>query len=115
MREFVVKRIYDEVVSGDGYRVLADRLWPRGVSRARAGIDLWAKEVTPSAGLRRAFHRAQISFGEFETRYRAELAASGAAAELIARLPPGRITLLTAVKDQEHSHLPVLLAALREQ
>ena len=106
-------RVYD--ASRGGYRVLADRLWPRGVAKADARIDLWAKDAAPSDRLRRWFHAdPDARFAEFKKRYRAELAASKALTPLRAALRgKGAITLVTAAKDPERSHIPVILAALK--
>lgn len=113
-----VKRVYDEPEAGDGRRVLVDRLWPRGVSKEAAHIDEWAKEVTPSTDLRKWYHAdPQTRRAEFERKYRSELAADDAR-EGLARLreaaAAGPLTLITATKDPEHSHVPVLLAELGE-
>ena len=72
-----LKRAYDPAEPGDGYRVLVDRLWPRGVSKERARLDEWARELAPSAELRTWFGHDPERFAEFERRYRAELAAHG--------------------------------------
>lgn len=112
MTTFAIKRIYDGP-GDDGLRVLVDRLWPRGVRKEDARIDRWAKQATPTSELRKAFHGGDLSADEFAERYRGELAESGAAEDLAADLPD-RVTLVTAVKDPEHSHVPVLLAELRE-
>ncbi len=116
--EYRVKRVYDEAEEGDGRRVLVDRLWPRGVSKESAHIDEWAKEVTPSNDLRKWYHAApQTRRAEFERRYRSELAADDAR-EGLSRLrtaaAAGPLTLITATKDPEHSHVPVLLEELGE-
>lgn len=116
---FRIKRAYDPPEPDDGYRVLVDRLWPRGVAKTEARIDEWPREVTPSADLRRWFHQDPESRrAEFTERYRDELAAP-AARETLDRLrglardrPP--VTLVTAVKDPAHSHVPVLVAQLCE-
>ncbi|UGT38733.1 DUF488 family protein [Nocardia yamanashiensis] len=113
-----VKRVYDEAEAADGLRVLVDRLWPRGVSKETAHIDEWAKAVTPSGELRKWYHAdPQTRRAEFERKYRSELAADDAR-EGLARLreqaAAGPLTLITATKDPEHSHVPVLLAELGE-
>ncbi|QLY32718.1 DUF488 domain-containing protein [Nocardia huaxiensis] len=113
-----VKRVYDAPDAADGRRVLVDRLWPRGISKTAAHIDEWAKDVTPSTELRKWMHEDPDSRRvEFERRYRAEL--SGRAqqeglARLRAEAAEGPLTLITAVKDEQHSHLPTLLAELGE-
>lgn len=113
MTEIHLKRIYDDPDDADGHRILADRLWPRGLRKADAAIDQWAKEATPSSELRSDFHHEKVDAKTFAQRYQAELDASGAAQELAADLPRV-LTLLTAAKDPEHGHLPVLREALQQ-
>lgn len=109
-----IKRVYDEPASGDGYRVLVDRLWPRGLSKERADVDLWAKEVAPSDGLRRAFHHEGMTWPDFESAYRAELAANPAVGTLRAELSAHDVvTLLYATHDDAHNHAVLLREALQ--
>ena len=68
-----VKRVYEDVSAADGYRVLVDRLWPRGLSKERAHVDLWLKEVGPSRELRQAFHGGKLAFDSFRQSYEEEL------------------------------------------
>jgi uncharacterized protein YeaO (DUF488 family) len=109
-----VRRVYDPEEDGDGTRVLVDRLWPRGVSKDRAAIDKWLKDVTPSDELRTWYHedRSGTRYDEFVDRYRAELADpvhAAAVDELMSLVREGGpVTLVTAVKDVPHSHVPVL-------
>ncbi|MFC9893006.1 DUF488 domain-containing protein [Nocardia sp. NPDC127579] len=114
---FAVKRAYDGPDEGDGYRVLVDRLWPRGVSKEEARIDEWAKDVTPSGALRTWFHHDPgANFDEFVRRYEAELAGDAQRQALTKLRDEGkqrRVTLVTAAKDPAHSHVAVLLAHLR--
>lgn len=117
MGEFRTKRIYDDPSDDDGRRVLVDRLWPRGISKDRARIDLWDKEITPSNDLRSWFHHdSAADFTEFARRYEAELSGDAQRRglrelrELAAERP---VTLVTAAKDPEHSHVAVLLDHLR--
>ncbi len=111
------KRAYDTPDPSDGQRVLADRLWPRGLAKIKAHIDFWAKDVTPSTPLRQWFHQHPEQFDEFRQRYLAELAALDAdhnatLSELRTRLSDGPVTLLTAAHRLEdgdaHTHLHVL-------
>lgn len=117
---FRVRRVYDPPEADDGVRVLVDRLWPRGVSKERAAVDEWCKELTPSNELRTWYHGHPDRFDDFAERYRAELAgpASDPAARRLRELRElargSRVTLLTAVKDPDHSHVPVLLGCLTE-
>ncbi|HEY5833348.1 DUF488 domain-containing protein [Streptomyces sp.] len=112
---FRVRRVYDPPEPADGVRVLADRLWPRGLSKERAAIDEWPKELTPTGELR-AFHHAHPERqAEFEQRYQAELSApehADAVRRLRELAAAGPVTLLTAVKDPDRSHVRVLLARL---
>ncbi|MEU1465718.1 DUF488 family protein [Streptomyces sp. NPDC005727] len=111
-----VRRIYEPPEADDGLRVLVDRLWPRGVSKDEAQVDEWLKGLTPSNELRKWFHGGEGSFEEFRGRYEAELAAPEAA-ELMDGLRKsvreGRVTLLTASKAPEQSHVSVLVGLLR--
>jgi uncharacterized protein YeaO (DUF488 family) len=106
-----VRRIYEAPGTDDGYRVLVDRLWPRGVKKAEAAIDDWARDVAPSADLRRWYGHQPERFDEFGRRYRAELATAPAAAVvagLVSRLRHGPVTLLTATREIERSGAAVL-------
>jgi uncharacterized protein YeaO (DUF488 family) len=111
----VVKRAYDEPEPADGTRVLVDRLWPRGLSRDRAALHDWLREVAPSDGLRRWYGHDPDRFAEFADRYRAELADT-AHAEPLDRLRAygraGPVTLLTATRDLALSHATVLATLL---
>lgn len=103
-----IKRIYEPAAASDGVRVLADRLWPRGVSKEGAKIDVWAKELSPSDELRKWFHKDKENrYKEFTAKYKKELVGKKVAArELLGKYK--KITLVTAVKDVEHSHIPTL-------
>ncbi|MDE1941107.1 MAG: DUF488 family protein [Patescibacteria group bacterium] len=106
---FPVKRAYDPAARSDGTRILVDRLWPRGVSKARARIGLWLKEAAPSSALRKWFHDdPEERWPEFASRYRKELAKNRKAIRASLAPVKGKATLVTAVKDIEHSHIPVL-------
>lgn len=112
---FFIKRIYEPPAASDGLRVLVDRLWPRGVSKADARLDLWLKEVAPSTALRRWLHSDPSRWQEFAKRYEQELAQQPEAlAQLRRTAQRGAVTLLSAVKDIPHSHVPVLLAHLQD-
>jgi uncharacterized protein YeaO (DUF488 family) len=114
MTEIRLKRAYEPPDARDGKRVLVDRLWPRGLPRSAAAIDLWLKEAAPSNELRRWFGHDPAKWAEFRKRYAGELEESDALAELrqMARSEP-RITLLFAAKDVEHNNAVVLRDALR--
>ncbi|MHC2999861.1 DUF488 domain-containing protein [Microbacterium sp. HJ5] len=108
-----LKRVYDDPSPGDGFRVLVDRLWPRGVSKERAAVQAWAKEVAPSTGLRQAFHRDGLPWDEFERSYRAELAENPALDALRAELARHPVsTLLYGAQDPDRNHAVVLLDEL---
>lgn len=111
-----LKRVYDEPAPDDGTRVLIDRLWPRGISKERAHIDLWLKEIAPSPELRTWFGHDPEKFAEFRRRYEAELA-SGTAHETLTRLRElaqnGPITLIFAARDVEHANARVLQDLLK--
>jgi len=109
------KRAYDSPEAGDGYRVLIDRLWPRGVKRDALRLDEWAGELSPSDELRRWFGHDPERFGEFRARYREELAAHGDKVdELRNRAREGAVTIVYAARDREHSNAAVLAELLRE-
>lgn len=112
-----VRRAYDPPEATDGTRVLVDRLWPRGLSRERARLDEWCKEVAPSDSLRRWYRHEPDRWEEFDRRYRAELTRPEAAEALehlreLARRGP--LTLLTASRRADISDAAVLAALLRE-
>ncbi|WP_019929361.1 DUF488 domain-containing protein [Nocardia sp. BMG111209] len=113
---FRVTRIYEAPDPADGTRILVDRLWPRGVSKQQAHVDEWARDVTPSTELRRWLHGdPEHRQREFERRYRDELGGEQqqrALTRLRELANEGAVTLVTAVKDTAHSHIPVLLEQL---
>ncbi|GES33732.1 hypothetical protein San01_62200 [Streptomyces angustmyceticus] len=112
-----VRRVYETPEPADGARVLVDRLWPRGLSKADARLTEWCKDVAPSSELRRWFHHEGPKFAEFAERYREELAREAARPALEGlreRAGQGPLTLLTAAKDVSVSHVNVLIEVLRE-
>ena len=111
MAEFVTKRIYELASSDDGYRVLVDRLWPRGVSKEKAVLDEWAKDIAPSTELRKWFAHDPAKYPEFRRRYLEELRGpdhADALADLRQRAAAGPLTLLTAAKRSDISEATVL-------
>ena len=110
------RRAYDSASPDDGFRVLVDRLWPRGVSKERAAIDLWAKDVAPTTELRREWHAPGADFDTSAQHYRAQLETESAEA-LAALVEQLRghpvVTLVYAVSDTEHNHALVLEGVLR--
>jgi uncharacterized protein YeaO (DUF488 family) len=111
-----IRRIYEDPSPGDGHRVLIDRLWPRGVSRERARIDEWARELAPSDELRRWFAHEPAKFEAFRDRYRGELADQrDRLLELARRAESGPVTIVYAARDQHHNNARVLAELLRER
>jgi uncharacterized protein YeaO (DUF488 family) len=109
------KRIYDPPDDGDGYRILIDHIWPRGVSRDRACLDEWARELAPSAQLRKWFDHRPDRFAEFRARYRDELIAhADRVDELRRRGTDSRLTILYAARDREHNNAVVVTELLRD-
>lgn len=109
-----MKRVYEPADDGDGHRVLVDRLWPRGVSRSRAALDAWARELAPSAELRRWFGHDPARFAEFRRRYVEELRQQRPrVAELRRMARGGPVTLVHAARDTEHNGAVVLAEVLR--
>lgn len=109
-----LKRAYEPPTPSDGYRVLIDRLWPRGVRREGARLDEWARELAPSAELRRWFGHDPERFDEFRRRYTVELAGQDEKLrELRRRARSGRLTLVYAAHDTEHNDAVVLAEILR--
>ena len=106
-----LKRAYEEPAASDGTRVLVERLWPRGISKERAHIDLWLKEVAPSAELRKWYSHDVQKFQEFRHRYEAELqsdTAQKALTKLREIAKQGQLTLIFATRDPEHSSAAIL-------
>jgi uncharacterized protein YeaO (DUF488 family) len=109
--QVAVKRVYEKAARGDGARVLVDRLWPRGVSKARAAVDAWMRDLAPSDELRRWFHARPEAWPAFRKRYLKELADPGAEQVLdqLYRMARRRkLTLLFASKNERHNNAIVL-------
>lgn len=108
-----IKRVYDDAAPADGFRVLVDRLWPRGVSRDRARLDAWARDIAPSTALRKWYKHDPERWDEFKRRYRAELAGNPGLDELreLLRGQPV-VTLLYGARTGELNHAVVLREAL---
>ncbi|KDE54972.1 DUF488 domain-containing protein [Methanoculleus sp. MH98A] len=111
-----IKRIYKEPSKDDGTRVLVDRIWPRGISKEKASLDRWEKDLAPSSELRRWFGHDPAKWEEFLRRYRAELKGKE---EELARLRQeageGTVTLLYAAKDEEHNNAVALKRYIEEE
>jgi uncharacterized protein YeaO (DUF488 family) len=116
MATLSIKRIYEPAADSDGYRVLVDRLWPRGIKKDDAGLDAWVKEAGPSDALRQEFGHDPAKFDSFAAAYRRELAGSPAVDELLAAAREhGKVTLLYGAKDEEHNQAVVLREYLLER
>jgi len=110
-----IKRVYENPAKQDGFRVLVDRLWPRGLTKEKAHVDLWMKEIAPSDELRKWFHHGDPNWGEFEKKYKAELAKKK---ELLGELKKlenehGTVTLVYGSKDEKQNQAVVLAQMIR--
>ena len=109
-----VKRVYEPAERSDGYRILIDRLWPRGISHDRANLDAWEKDLAPSAELRTWFGHQPDRFGEFRGRYVSELREHRSLlSELRQRARQGTLTLVYSARDKEHNDAVVLAEVIR--
>ncbi|HEX4105635.1 MAG TPA: DUF488 domain-containing protein [Rhizomicrobium sp.] len=103
-----IKRVYDPPQPSDGFRVLVDRLWPRGLTKEKAALDLWAKDVAPSTELREEFNHQSDKFAEFKKHYRLELSQNPALATFRKELKRPKVTLLFGARDPKINHAAVL-------
>lgn len=111
-----LKRVYDPASESDGYRVLVDRLWPRGIRKEKARINLWLKEVAPSAALRKWFGHDPSKWEEFKERYFAELDERIPVVEkLVERAKECNVTLVYSARDAEHNNAVALQEYLKHQ
>jgi len=111
-----IKRIYDTPADRDGFRILVDRLWPRGISKERAALDAWLKEAAPSPDLRIWFNHDPAKFREFTKRYNDELVQNPTTTELIKLTEQHKaLTLLYAAKDPAINHALVLQRFLQDK
>ena len=109
MARFATKRIYEPVSADDGYRVLIDRLWPRGVSKERAALDEWAKDIAPSTELRKWFAHESAKYTEFAKKYIDEIQQNPEAAAMIKSWRThDKVTLLYGARDEAHNEANVL-------
>lgn len=119
MKTLKIKRIYEPYDPKDGFRILVDRLWPRGIKKVDAKIDLWEKEIAPSTELRKWFGHQPDLFPEFETRYEKELENNPITPEFIniirSHLETKNVTLLYGAKDQKDNQAVVLFEWLQKQ
>lgn len=110
-----IKRAYESPTPGDGYRVLVDRLWPRGVSKEKVELDDWLREIAPSDDLRTWFDHDPERWEEFRKRYRSELDEHREALRSLARLAAdGKLTLVYGAKDREHNNAVVVKDYIEE-
>jgi uncharacterized protein YeaO (DUF488 family) len=108
-----LKRVYAEPAPDDGTRILVDRLWPRGLTKERAHVDLWLKDIAPSTELRKWFSHDPAHWTEFKSRYRAELRKNGERITALKQaVAKGPSTLLYGAKDEDHNEAVVLLELL---
>jgi uncharacterized protein YeaO (DUF488 family) len=113
MGKILIKRIYESAAKSDGYRVLVDRLWPRGMSKESARLDLWLPDIGPSTKLRQWFNHDSARWEEFCRRYQAELKDKNElVAELKGRAKKGTVTLLYSAKDEAHNQAVALRSVL---
>lgn len=109
-----IKRVYEDASPEDGYRVLVDRLWPRGVRKDALKMDEWAKDVTPSSALRKDWHSGRISDTDFAANYRAELDGNPKLAKLAHKASHDTLTLLVATRNVATSHAHVLAKEIQD-
>jgi uncharacterized protein YeaO (DUF488 family) len=112
--KLAIKRVYDPPAASDGLRILVDRLWPRGLRKEDAAVDLWRKDIAPSTELRKWFDHRADRYTEFQRRYGEELSGNPAVAELLATIGKAGATLLYSARDTEMNQATVLAAYLRE-
>jgi len=119
MGELRWKRVYDMAEEDDGFRILIDRLWPRGVGKAAAQLGAWARYVAPSAALRSAYHRNETDYKTFAESYEKELYDNDEMTEFIKeiknKLETGNVTLLYASREPERSQIPVLRSFIEKR
>lgn len=111
----LIKRIYEKPSITDGKRILVDRLWPRGVKRSTANVDLWLKAVAPSNELRQWFNHSPQKWEDFKKRYRKELDGNKALQELVHIIQVHDVTLLFASKDEKHNNAIALSEFLKKE
>jgi uncharacterized protein YeaO (DUF488 family) len=111
-----IKRVYAEPEKSDGFRILVDRLWPRGLTKEKAKVDLWLKEVAPSSELRKWFAHDPKKWPEFQSRYMDELKSHSEQLQLLKeKSAHGPVTLLFAAKDEQHNEAVILENLLKSR
>jgi uncharacterized protein YeaO (DUF488 family) len=113
---FALKRVYEPAAKSDGFRVLVDRLWPRGLTKEKAKVDLWLKEIAPSTELRKWFMHQTPKWSEFERRYKLELRTDKDAVAQLRKVEKEHkhVTLVFGARDTEHNQAVVLLNFLKK-
>jgi uncharacterized protein YeaO (DUF488 family) len=111
-----LKRVYEKPEAKDGYRVLVDRLWPRGLKKEAAKVDLWMKDIAPSDQLRKSFHHDAMKWPDFQKKYQAELKTKKDWLAQLKKLEKerGTLTLLFGARDPEHNQAAIIAEALKK-
>lgn len=111
----VIKRVYEQALPSDGFRILIDRLWPRGLSKARADLDIWLKDIAPSTELRKWFNHDPEKWPEFKRKYKQELKNHKDALQLLKHLikEKKKVTLLYAAHDENYNNAIVLQSLIK--
>lgn len=108
-KNIAIKRVYEKAEKADGFRVLVDRLWPRGLSKEKANVDLWLKEISPSTALRKWFNHDPEKWKEFQKKYNAELKDHKEELQILKqKIAEGKVTLVYGAKDEIHNDAVVL-------
>ena len=112
-----IKRVYKPGSKEDGYRVLVDRLWPRGMKKEAAKIDLWMKDIAPSDQLRKSFHHEAMKWPDFQKKYQAELKNKKECLAQLQKLEKqrGTLTLLFGARDPEHNQAAIIAETLKKR
>lgn len=111
-----IKRVYEPAAKEDGYRVLVDRLWPRGIKKEAAKIDLWMKDIAPSDALRKSFHHDAMKWPDFQKKYQNELKTKKEWLSQLKQLEKehGTMTLLFGARDPEHNQAAIIAKAIKK-
>lgn len=116
MKKLLLKRVHEEASKADGYRILVDRIWPRGIKKSEANIDLWLKEIAPSNELRKWFNHDPNKWIQFRAKYNKELKNKDEELNIIKqRLKKSAVTLLFGTKDKEHNQAIILLEFIQKR
>ena len=110
-----IKRVYEKPEADDGFRILVDRLWPRGLTKEKAKVDLWLKDISPTTELRKWFGHDPEKWTEFKKRYHAELIKNKEPVSILKeQMKKEDVTLVYGAKDEEHNEAQVLLAEMKK-